>query len=119
MFSRSTTASINNITSGPGYLSLPWRLTHPTHSRVSTGHYPPGWNLASQPYKLHLHNHRNSRPNPISTRSGLHARRRTLLCPLLTPVGISQHLTMPVAQRPTDRPPRVMHTHLHAYARRI
>src|SRR5690625_4712604 len=115
MFSRSTTASINNITSGPGNLSLPWRLTHPTHTLVTTGHYPPGGNRASQPYKLHLHNHRNSRPNPITTRSGLQARRRTLLCPLLTPAGISQHLTMPVAQRPTHRPPRGRPPPLHAH----
>ena len=31
----------------------------------------------------------------------------------------SQRLTTPVAQRQTARPPRVLRTHLHAYACRI
>lgn len=51
------------------------------------------------------------------TCSGL--QRRRLLCPLLTSDGASPHLSMPVAQRHTVRSPRVLRTHLHAYARRI
>jgi hypothetical protein len=51
------------------------------------------------------------------TCSGLQRRRR--LSPLLTSDGASPHLSMPVAQRHTVRSPRVLRTHLHAYARRI
>src|SRR5438477_6058619 len=42
-----------------------------------------------------------------------------LIWPLLTSHDSSQHLSMPVAQRQTARPPRVLRTHLHAYVRRI
>ena len=47
------------------------------------------------------------------------ARSRGLLCRLLTPVDPSRRLATPVAPGQTDRPPRVMRTHLPAYARRI
>ena len=42
-----------------------------------------------------------------------------LICPLLTSAYPSHHLSMIVAPWQVDRSPRVMHTHLHAYARRI
>ena len=42
-----------------------------------------------------------------------------LLWPLLTSGDPSQRLTTPVAQRQTARSPRVLRTHLHAYACRI
>ncbi len=42
-----------------------------------------------------------------------------LLWPLLTSGDSSQRLSAPVAQRQTARPPRVLRTHLHAYACRI
>jgi hypothetical protein len=44
---------------------------------------------------------------------------RNLLCPLLTSDRSSLHLSMPVAQGQTVRPPRVLRTHLRAYLCRI
>src|SRR5215470_17341796 len=46
------------------------------------------------------------------------AAQRTL-CPRLTSGDPSQHLSMSLALRQTTRSPRVLRTHLHAYARRI
>ncbi len=39
--------------------------------------------------------------------------------PLLTSANASENLSIPVAQRHACRSPRVLRTHLHAYARRI
>src|SRR5690606_13901750 len=44
---------------------------------------------------------------------------RDLLCPLLTSDRASEDLAIFVAQRHAVRSPRVLRTHLHAYARRI
>jgi hypothetical protein len=46
-------------------------------------------------------------------------RPRCLLWPLLTSANASENLSIPVAQRYACRSPRVLRTHLHAYARRI
>jgi hypothetical protein len=54
-------------------------------------------------------------PTLVAHRLGLH-----LLCPLLTSDRASRHLSMPVALTGTTaRSPRVLRTHLHAYACRI
>src|SRR5208283_3390679 len=46
-------------------------------------------------------------------------RRHRLLWPLLTSATASGDLSIPVASRHVGRSPRVLRTHLHAYARRI
>jgi hypothetical protein len=46
-------------------------------------------------------------------------RRHRLLWPLLTSATASRNLAIPVASRHGCRSPRVLRTHLHAYARRI
>ena len=50
---------------------------------------------------------------------GLQFGRMNLLCPRLTSATSSHRLSTTVASRQSCRPPRVMRSHLHAYARRI
>jgi hypothetical protein len=84
---RSTTASINAAALP---LSLPRRLTHPSHTLAVSDRYPPGGNRASQPYCLHLRVRRNSSVSPFSLfRPSLRSQGATMpsadFCRFITP----------------------------------
>ena len=90
----------------------------PIGTLATSGGYSQREIRASQPYYLRLLRHRNS-----SSLSELHVRALVrspdLLCPLLTSLSPSRRLSTALAQRQAERPPRVLRTHLPAYACRI
>lgn len=92
---------------------------HPRPAVADTVRDPPPGRPASQPGLLHLLSPSKVEVPYRSFTFRPSARSMRLLCPRLTSVHPSRHLSMPLALRQIDRPPRVMHTHLHAYARRI
>jgi len=98
MFSRSTTASSTYPSSPQGSdLSLPWRLTHPQPALADTVRYPQHGCPASQPGLLHLLS-----PSKIEAPCRYFmfrpsARSKRLLCPRLTSVDPSRHLSMSLA----------------------
>jgi hypothetical protein len=124
MFSRSTTASISRSLSRQSYaLSLPWRLAHRRRCLAASGCYLSGRVRASQPYYP-------APPSPTKFKVdrlllftfGPSARSICLLWPRLTSAAPYGRLPTAAAFFPpkqNGRPPRVMRTSLHAYARRV
>ncbi len=119
MLLRSTAASISRA-------RFRFRLLQPAAERVSApatilGRFrPPSLRAGRTCVRFcFIGSHRGLLSYSRVSRSALRPAARQLLWPRLTSGDSSQHLSMPVALRQTARSPRVLRTHLHAYACRI